>query len=176
MPKSKSRKKSYRPKLVAANSVGVAMSRASKVSVSALSALIDPVEDAYKALAQAQATSAEWSTIGNAINIGEALAILGIGSNLKKPMDDAQSAMFAVGLRYLDDGRMTCKGHELALIREALDMYFVQLRLCSQGELSDAVEYVNRRLKSQGSLNVSKTYAALKGVTRDPDMTALLKS
>lgn len=88
----------------------------------------------------------EWYVIDNGLRISEALIELNIGNNLVDAIRAGREALDAVGDRIRGTRLSTCRAAELELIREAADLYRIQLTLCTQGELSKAVRRVQNTI------------------------------
>ncbi len=120
-----------------------------------------PVWAALDQLRQGKATRTHWNDICESLNVAEALAELHIGDNLLPYFNAGHEALHQVALRMLAGGSSTCRASELAAIREAVELYALQLTLCTQAELSRAVRRV-KALMDGGALNdVALTYARL---------------
>jgi hypothetical protein len=150
MPKSKSRGKRYSPKLVSANALEWAMAGAHLLPVVKRDELFEPVAQAFAALRESIASMEQWYTIDNGLRLAEALICLNIGNNLAPQIVDGRRALDAVGLRLRTSGSSTCRAGELALIREATELYKIQLGLCTQAEMSKAVRSVRHKINGAG--------------------------
>ncbi|MFM0058505.1 hypothetical protein PQR64_23065 [Paraburkholderia phytofirmans] len=148
MPKSKSRGKKYVPKTVSANAIEWAMAGAHLLPAARRAELLEPVEQAFEALREGKASMEQWYAIDNALRLSEALIGLNIGNNLAAAIRAGRTALDEVGDRLRATGSSTCRSPELALIREATELYQIQLGLCTQGEMSKAVRYVRNVVTS----------------------------
>ena len=150
MPKSKSRGKRYTPKMVSANSMEWAMAGAHLLPVARRDELFAPVSEGFEALRKGTASTDQWYTVDNGLRLSEALIELNIGNNLAPQITDGRRALDAVGLRLRTSRSSTCRSSELALIREAVDLYKIQLGLCTQAEMSKAVRRVRQKITGLG--------------------------
>lgn len=148
MSKSKRRGKKYSPKPVSVNAMEWAMAGAHLLPASKRGELFEPVATAFEALREGAASAEQWYTIDNALRLAQALIGLNIGNNLTPQIADGRRALDAVGLRLRLAGSPTCRSLELGRIREALDLYQIQLGLCTQAEMSKAVRRVTNMIIS----------------------------
>ncbi|MFM0226168.1 hypothetical protein [Paraburkholderia dipogonis] len=112
--------------------------------------LFEPVSQAFDALRQGIASMEQWYTIDNCLRLSEALIGLNIGNNLADSVRAGRMALDEVGGRLRAGGSSTCRAPELALIREATELYRIQLGLCTQGEMSKAVRTVENKINGAG--------------------------
>lgn len=112
--------------------------------------LFDPVAEAFDALHDGAASMEQWYTIDNGLRLSAALIELNIGNNLAEAIRAGREALKGVGDRLRVTGSSTCRAVELALIREATELYKIQLGLCTQGEISKAVRAVQRKINGAG--------------------------
>ncbi|MFM0405248.1 hypothetical protein [Paraburkholderia dipogonis] len=116
--------------------------------------LFDPVLQAFEALRQGMASMEQWFTVDNGLRLSEALISLNIGNNLAEAIRAGRDALKGVGDRLRATGSSTCRAAELAFIREATELYQIQLRLCTQAEMSKAVRHVKNVIN--GSVMLEK--------------------
>jgi hypothetical protein len=151
MPKSKSRGKRYTPKGIRPNVLEWTMAGAHLQSDQKRLDLFTPVAGAVDALREGRASMEQWYVIDNGLRLSEALIELDIGNNLAPQIAAGRRALDAVGERIRKTGSSTCHALELRLIQEATDLYEVQLGLCTQGEMSRAVQRVRNIITSAPS-------------------------
>ena len=101
-----------------------------------------PVDEAIDKLREGRADRQDWNTVANAMNVAEGLVFAGVGANLVPAIKAASEALKAIAERMIAGGSSTCRAQELAAIREGREMYSAQLRACTQGESSRAVQRV----------------------------------
>lgn len=150
MPKSKSRGKRYSPRPVSANAMEWALAGAHLFPAAKRAELFEPVADAFEALREGAASMEQWYTLDNGLRLSEALIELNIGNNLAEAIRAGRDALDAVGARLRATGSSTCRAAELALIREATELYQIQLGLCTQAEMSKAVRLVQNKINGAG--------------------------
>lgn len=119
------------------------------------------VNDALTAFKRRTATREDWNMLVQCLNVAEGLAALHIGPNLLPDFLRAQMMLQRIALRMADTGSNACKAPELAAITQALAMYRIQLRLCSQGELSRALAKVKAMHNNGGMNEVAHLYTLM---------------
>lgn len=112
--------------------------------------LFDPVAQAFDTLREGAASMEQWYAIDNGLRLSEALIELNIGNNLAEAIRVGRDALDEVGGRLRATGSSTCRAAELATIREATELYQIQLGLCTQGEISKAVRAAQRKINGAG--------------------------
>jgi hypothetical protein len=117
----------------------------------------------FNRLREGKADRLDWNNICDALNMGEALCEFNIGNNLLDDFHRGHEALHQIALRILGGKSSTCYAHELAAVKEALDMHQIQIGLCSQGEYSRAFKRVTGLLRGGKTNNVAMTYARLNG-------------
>lgn len=150
MPRSKNRGKKYSPKPISANAMEWAMAGSHLLPAAKRTELFEPVAQAFDALREGAASMEQWYAIDNGLRLSEALIALNIGNNLAEAIRDGREALDGVGDRLRAAGSSTCRAAELALIREATELYRIQLGLCTQAEMSNAVRAVKNKINGAG--------------------------
>lgn len=161
------RRKAYKPKGVNPDAMNWAMSGAYTIPAPKRAEILSFVDQALDKLRRAEADRDDWNTLANALNIAEALVELEIGTNLLPVIKAGEAALLEVGKRMCGGARSTCRGTEIAAICEALDMYRIQLRLCSQAEFSKAVNRVKDLHRSGAMDDVARIYNAMIDTTKE---------
>lgn len=113
---------------------------------------MEPVDAAIDKLREGLADRQDWNTVANAMNVAEGLVFAGVGANLLPAIRAASEALKAIAKRMIAGGSSTCRAPELAAIREGREMYSAQLRACTQGESSRAVQRV-KQLHESGAMD-----------------------
>lgn len=157
----KPRSKKYVPKDVSANAMNWAIAGRCLMPEFKQIALMEPVLESMMLLRKGAAGRDDWNSIANAMNIAEALAHHQIGPNLLPQILAAQSALHAVAMRMLNTGKSTCYAQELADITEGIDLYRIQLTLCTQAEMSKSVRRVEELHRNGSMADVKKLYEGM---------------
>ncbi|WP_395009801.1 hypothetical protein [Undibacterium sp.] len=164
MPKSKvKRTKKHRPIAVKTNAVEWAIGGAFTFPIETQQKIMKEPLAAFELLRQGKASRDDWNMICQALNVGEALCELNICNNRLDDFNKGHDALHQIALRMLAGKPSTCYAHELAAVKEAMDMHKIQLQFCSQGEFSRAVKRVTNLLKGGAQDDVAMTYARLNG-------------
>lgn len=159
MPTSHKPRKRHSPQPVRLDAHLHAIDRVATLPDTQRQDLATPMQTAFDAFRTGHGTAAEWCTLADALNVGEVLTELKIGSNLRGHFAMAQAALAAVHGRKTGGGTWTLKGPEIAVIDDAVWAAKVQLDHCSQGELADAILTVKRRARGalSGGLSADTT-------------------
>ncbi|PUA17285.1 hypothetical protein [Glaciimonas sp. PCH181] len=161
MTGTKKRNKSYKPRRVQLDPVSWAIAGSHKIPLKLQAELREPLADALALLRQGVAKRDDWNQLSNALNLAEALAGLQIGPNLVPAIAAGERSLEAVALRMQKTGHSTLWAVELADITEALEMYRIQVSLCSQAEYSRAVRRVKDMHRGGGMCDVAKLYEGM---------------
>lgn len=146
MKTRKKRTKKYRGPTDTYNPIDLACNAARTISQENRDKLLGPALAGYNALREGRASRSDWNAVIDCLNAGEALAQIGIGSNLEDEFIPCFQAMHAIATRMLDGKGSTCRATELEAIRHGLNNYGVQIKLCSQSEYNKAVNRVRNML------------------------------
>jgi hypothetical protein len=145
MPRAQRPRKRYVPKPVRTDAHLHAIDRVATLLDTQRQDLLGPLLEGFEAFRTGHGTARAWCTLADALNVGEVLTELQIGSNLRAHFAMAQAALAAVHARQKAGGSWTLRGPEIAVLDDAVWAAKVQLEYCSQGELADAVNTVKRR-------------------------------
>ncbi len=167
MSRTKKPRKAYRPREVNPSALNWALAGAHLMPQKIRAELLVLVDLAFDKLRRAEADRDDWNVIANALNIAEALAGLGIGPNLIPAITAGHDAIHQVALRMVAGARSTCRGAELAVITEGLAMYRIQLRLCTQAEMSRAVKRVDNMHRSGAMKDIERIYGGMNENTKE---------
>jgi hypothetical protein len=141
----------YRPKPIIADTmtwVRAGMKRVDEVSASATIKIRN--HDAMNTLRLGAATRLQIDTIIDAMNIAEALAKRGFGSDWLPELQDAQDKLLELARRGVANGfRFIVRGDELTALNMAMEIHDAQLEAVTVKELETAMHDVmeNLRLK-----------------------------
>lgn len=159
MPTSHKPRKRYAPQPVRLDAHLHAIDRVATLLDTQRQDLSTPMQEAFDLFRTGRGTAAAWCTLADALNVGEVLTELQIGTNLRGHFAMAQGALAAVHARKTAGGTWTLRGLEIAMLDDAVWAAKVQLDHCSQGELTDAVNTVKRRARGAltGGLSADTT-------------------
>jgi hypothetical protein len=144
MTKRSKPRKRYHPR-IDANPLDLALSNVARLTPEQQTSLMEPARQSLAAFANGQGGAVTWGCLADCMNVGEALAELGIASNHLDLFLDAQRALCTINDRCRQTGQWTAEA-EIELLDEAVWMAGVQLGFANQGELSQAIGLVCRRI------------------------------
>lgn len=159
MPRSHKPRKRYVPKAIRPDAHLHAIDRVATLLDTQRQDLATPMQAAFDDFRTGHGTARAWCTLADALNVGEVLTELQIGTNLRGHFAQAQAALAAVHGRQSAGGTWTLRGPEIATLDDAVWAAKVQLDHCSQGELADAINTVKRRARGalSGGLSADTT-------------------
>lgn len=162
MSRNRPPRKAYRPGRIDSNPVDLALSRAAKLDGQQVPSLLQRLADDVQRFRLGQGSAPVWAALADALNVAEALAALGIASDHEDTFAKGQAALAAVHGRAWGATRSwTLRGPELQAIDDAIFVHGVQLQHCSQGELLEAVQRVERRTRQALAGNASSGVTVL---------------
>lgn len=109
--------------------------------------LMAPNHAAIHALQYGSFDAHQWRALADAFNIAEALAQppVNIANNHADKFNDAQCVLFALSEQYRDSRTWTPRAAQLQTIKDAMEIFQIQLENVGQGEFERAVERVKRQ-------------------------------
>ena len=156
MPRSQKPRKRFNPKRhpVDVNPAELAFGQAALLHPSQRTAIIGKATGAYEAFRTGGGSAYLWGDLADALNIAEALARRNLANDHAHKFSAGQAALSAVIARKADGGSFTLRPAELVALRDALDIYEIQLEVCSTREYLEAFDEVKRRTAGalQGSV------------------------
>lgn len=150
-------RKAYRPRRVDLDPMDLASSRAALLQPHQKAALVGPVTAALDHLRRCVDTWVAWCSLADAMNVAEQLALRNIASDRLPEFHTAQQVMHDVYHRQADRGTWAMRATELAALDFAVQLHVIQLDHCTQGELGDAIQAVQRRVAQALAGNAPKT-------------------
>ena len=103
--------------------------------------------DALTSLTQGTGTRDNIDILVAAMNVSEALAMLGVGEDWREEIKVAQDAIFTMGRRGLSKGRFLCTGPEMQAMNLGMDIHDAQLENCTVKQLEEALAIVEREIR-----------------------------
>jgi hypothetical protein len=161
----KKRNKKYKPREIKANALDWAIAGVFTFPTETQRDIMMQPMASFELLREGRASRDDWNQICQALNVGEALCEFNIGNNLLDDFHKGHEALHQIALRMLGGKSSTCYAHELAAVKEALEMHKIQLQLCTQAEFSRAIKRVTNLINGGAQDDAAKTYARLNGVT-----------
>ena len=102
---------------------------------------------ALAAVTQGKATKDDIDDLVGAVNVTEALAMLGKGKDWADEIRAGQEAVLAMARRGLERGRFLFTGPELTAVNLAMEIHDAQLDACNVQELEQALDLVEKTIK-----------------------------
>lgn len=140
------RRRRYRPHPIDTDPVGLAISRATKLSAEQRAPLEQAATHAFAEFRAGRGTAALWADLADCLNVAEALAEVNLASDHKGTFVAAQAALAAVCSRHERTKSWTLYPAEITALDDACFVHLVQLDHCSQGEMAEAIARVRRRI------------------------------
>lgn len=103
--------------------------------------------DALTSLTQGTGTRDNIDILVAAMNVSEALAMLGVGEDWREEIKVAQDAIFTMGRRGLSKGRFLFTGPEMQAMNLGMDIHDAQLENCTVKQLEEALGIVEREIR-----------------------------
>jgi hypothetical protein len=163
MPQSKRPRKSYKPRRIDADPVGLAIGCVSLLTPRQRRSLMDPALLALDLMRQGRGTWDAWRALADVGNVAEALAEDGIARNLLEQIEDGQEALSRVHDAVASGGSWTLRGPEIAALDDLVWVHGVQLDHASQGEVASAIRRVRDRIAGARAGNVGRGVTVLQG-------------
>lgn len=145
------RKKSkYKPKGVRLDTMAWVLSGMKPVSQVAHAGIALKIKnhDALANITQGRGTRDDIDIVIAAMNVAEAMAMMGHGSDWRPEINAAQEAIYNMGKRGLrNDNRFLFTGPEMQAVNLGMDVHDAQLDGCTVKQLEDALKIVDREIR-----------------------------
>lgn len=150
MPGNRKPRKRYRPRDAAVDNdpITLAANQAALLLPAEQSAILAQARRGFDELRRGAGSTPAWQLVADGLNLAEALVKLRIGTNLAEDIHAAHAAMAALMHRAKAGQGWTLRGPELAAVDYGLELYRMQLSLCSRGEWRTAEEAVRTRIRA----------------------------
>lgn len=102
------------------------------------------VLSALDGISKGVGTPGDWNTIASAMNHALELTRTGVGEEIMPALLAANDGMMRTRERFKCTGRLGFDGDAIRDIREALDLWFDQLMLCTVGQVDAATKQVRK--------------------------------
>jgi hypothetical protein len=136
----------YRPKGIIADPLSWVLSgmkTVSKVPEAGLNLTIKN-HSALESAVKGVATKHEIDVLVGAINVAEALCIMGIGEDWLQEVLAASNALHSMASRGVSENHFIFTGLEMTAVKMAMEIHDVQLENCTVKQLEKAVDIVNK--------------------------------
>lgn len=131
------------------NPIQFAMAGAAKLTKAQVTQLMAPNHAALHALQFGGFNADHWKNLADAFNIAEALAQppVNIANDHADKFEDAHCVLYALSEQFRDMGTWTARAQQLQVVKDAMEIFEIQLEHVAQGEFERAVERLKRRMR-----------------------------
>lgn len=143
------KRSSYKPKGVRLDTMAWVMSGMKPVSQVDHAGITLKIKnhDALTNITQGRGTRDDVDLIIAAMNMAEGLAMLGVGSDWRDEIRQAQEAIYQMGKRGLSKGKFLFTGPEMQAMNLGMDIHDAQLDECTVKQLEQCLDIVAREIK-----------------------------
>ena len=156
-------RKKYKPKGVRLDCMAWVMSGMKPVSQVQHAGLALKIKnhDALTNITQGRGKRDDIDIVIAAMNVAEALAMLGLGSDWRKEVNAAQEAIFSMGKRGLMNAdKFLFTGPEMQAVNLGMDVHDAQLDECTVKQLEEALLIVDREIRLKRAKMIKEEVAA----------------
>lgn len=156
-------RKKYKPKGVRLDCMAWVMSGMKPVSQVQHAGLALKIKnhDALTNITQGRGKRDDIDIVIAAMNVAEALAMLGLGSDWRQEVNAAQEAIFNMGKRGLKNSdRFLFTGPEMQAVNLGMDVHDAQLDECTVKQLEEALLIVDREIRYKRAKMIKEEVAA----------------
>jgi len=145
--KTKKRTKAYKPKPISLNAHIVAIKSVKPIDKDDMQKLWQRAFVAINAMQFGRdVTQSDFTSLCDIVNISTILAERGFGREYLEEIRQAKSDLFQLRLRFEQTGKFTMNASWIASIKLAHHVHEHQLKLCTLGDFTKALEEQQRRL------------------------------
>lgn len=153
MSRSPKPRKAYRPRLIALNTLEIALHRAAKPAAADREEVLNMLRQAAQALREGVATELQWSIIAGAVDVAKAIEHQGIVRGLSEHLNTATQALQAVYDRAMATGtwrRTALWYQELDAVQTFVDLHTFQVNQLGRAEFLAAIDAAQAHIKANG--------------------------
>lgn len=145
-----SKRKAYRPKPVTVNPMRKALAAKAVLTKGEQDLVLKQARASFEALRQGRANRQDWAYLADVGNVGEALAEIGICSDVESMalLQGLKAALKDLAQRINERGIWTARGQELHAIEAGLERHEIQMTYCSLAELRRAMGMVEKNVRA----------------------------
>lgn len=146
-------RKPRRPRWLPTDTLSLVCRRIALISEAELTEVMQPVQQAFKALREGVADEWQWSVLASSINAAMAIEKQGVVKGLREHLHAAELALQSIGKRAMDtkEWRPTALYYvELDAIKTAIELHEFQLKQLSHGEVIRALDYAQAEIRCSG--------------------------
>lgn len=153
MSRSHKPRKAYRPRLIALNTLEIALHRAAKPAAADREEVLNMLRQAAQALREGVATELQWSIIAGAVDEAKAIEHQGIVRGLSEHLNTATQALQAVYDRAMASGQWKPTAlhyYELDAVQTFVDLHTFQVNQLGRAEFLAAIDAAQAHIKANG--------------------------
>lgn len=153
MSRSHKPRKAYRPRLIALNTLEIALHRAAKPAAADREEVLNMLRQAAQAWREGVATELQWSIIAGAVDVAKAIEHQGIVRGLSEHLNTATQALQAVYDRAMASGQWKPTAlhyYELDAVQTFVDLHTFQVNQLGRAEFLAAVDAAQAHIKANG--------------------------
>ena len=153
MSRSHKPRKAYRPRLIAVNTLEIALHRAANPAAADHEEVLNMLRQAAQALREGVATELQWSIIAGAVDVAKAIEHQGIVRGLSEHLNTATQALQAVYDRAMASGQWKPTAlhyYELDAVQTFVDLHTFQVNQLGRAEFLAAVDAAQAHIKANG--------------------------
>lgn len=146
-------RKPRKPRRISLDPVRLARNGATRLTPAEISAAIDPLRAAARALREGVASEWDWSIVASAMNVAQAIERQGIVRGLQEHLRSAELALQGIQQRAMASGEWRPTSlyyQELDHISSAVDLHEYQLGQLAYSEFRQAVARAASEIRSTG--------------------------
>jgi len=149
-------RKPHRPRRVDLDPMDMTTARVALLNAKQKATLTTPTHAALSQLRRCVDPWPAWCNLADALNVAEQLALRNIASDRLPEIRQAQQVMHDLYHRQDSRGTWAMHAPELAALDFAVALHVIQLDHCTQGELADSIQAVQRRVAQALAGNAPK--------------------
>lgn len=146
-------RRKYRPRVIAANPLDLALRRVRKIPAHEIAEVMDPVVDAFRAMREGVGSEDHWRLLASSVELAIAIEDQGVVRGLQEHLRAAETALSEIARRARADGGWRATPlyfQELDQVRTFVDLHRIQLEQLSEGEWRKAHSLAVGRVISAG--------------------------
>ncbi|PHM20964.1 MAG: hypothetical protein CK604_00710 [Curvibacter sp. PD_MW3] len=154
MSRSPKPRKAYRPRLIAVNTLEIALHRAAKPAAADREEVLNMLRQAAQALREGVATELQWSIIAGAVDVAKAIEHQGIVRGLAEHLASAEASLQTIYDRAIATGTWKPTAlhyYELDAVQTFVDLHTFQVNQLGRAEFLAAVDTAQARINASGN-------------------------
>jgi hypothetical protein len=137
MPSSTKPRRRYRPRVIAANPVDVALRRARKIPPDEIAIVMDPILASFAGMRQGVGTEDQWCILAGSVELALSIEHQGVVRGLQGHLKAAEAALAAIKARAMERGSWKPTAlyfQEISALDDFTWLHKAQLQELSEGE------------------------------------------